>query len=36
VRANPGGPVTASAVAAALPSVVADLLGGTLEEVQRW
>lgn len=36
VHANPGGPVTASAVAAALPSVVAGFLGGTLEEVQRW
>ncbi len=36
VHANPGGPVTASAVAAALPSVVAAFLGGTLQEVQRW
>lgn len=36
VRANPGGPVTASQVAAALPGTVAALLDGTLQEVRRW
>ena len=36
VRADPGGPVTASQVAAALPGTVAAFLGGTLQEVRRW
>ncbi|RYY41288.1 MAG: bifunctional ADP-dependent NAD(P)H-hydrate dehydratase/NAD(P)H-hydrate epimerase, partial [Actinomycetales bacterium] len=36
VRANPGGPVTASQVAAALPATVAAFLDGTLVEVRRW
>ena len=36
VRANPGGPVTASQVAAALPGTVAAFLDGTLEQVRRW
>lgn len=36
VRANPGGPVTASQVAAALPAIVAAFLDGTLVEVRRW
>lgn len=35
VAANPGGPVTASDVAAALPGVVADFLGGRLSDVRR-
>ncbi|MCR4514959.1 NAD(P)H-hydrate epimerase [Aeromicrobium sp. 50.2.37] len=36
VRANPGGPVTASQVAAALPATVAAFLDGSLGEVRRW
>lgn len=36
VRANPGGPVTASQVAAALPATVAAFLDGSLREVRRW
>jgi hydroxyethylthiazole kinase-like uncharacterized protein yjeF len=36
VRANPGGPVTASDVADALPGTLAAFLDGTLEEVRRW
>lgn len=36
VRANPGGPVTAGDVAAALPSVVAAFVGGSLGEVNDW
>ncbi len=36
VRANPGGPVTAAQVAAALPGTVAAFLDGRLEEVRRW
>jgi hydroxyethylthiazole kinase-like uncharacterized protein yjeF len=36
VRANPGGPVTASQVAGALPATFAAFLDGTLEEVRRW
>ncbi|MDF1704572.1 MAG: NAD(P)H-hydrate epimerase [Aeromicrobium sp.] len=36
VRANPGGPVTATAVAAALPGVVADFLAGRLSGERDW
>ena len=36
VRANPGGPVTASGVAAALPATVAAFLDGTLDDVRDW
>ena len=36
VRANPGGPVTASAVAAALPVTIADFIAGTLGDVRDW
>jgi hydroxyethylthiazole kinase-like uncharacterized protein yjeF len=36
VRADPGGPITASGVAAALPGTVAAFLDGTLGEVRRW
>ena len=36
VRANPGGPVTASVVAAALPGTVAAFLDGSLTQVRRW
>lgn len=36
VRANPGGPVTASGVASALPAVVADFLGGRLVGERDW
>jgi len=35
VAANPGGPITASDVAAALPRVVADFLTGDLGDVRR-
>ena len=35
VAANPGGPVTASDVAATLPGVVADFLSGDLTDVRR-
>lgn len=35
VAANPGGPVAASEVAAALPAVVADFLAGGLTDVRR-
>ncbi len=36
VRANPGGPVTASDVAAALPVTIADFIAGTLDDVRDW
>lgn len=36
VRANPGGPVVASDVAAALPGTVAAFLAGSLRQVQAW
>ena len=36
VRANRGGPVTASDVAAALPGTVAAFLDGTLDDVSDW
>lgn len=36
VAANRGGPVTASAVAAAIPGVTAAFLAGRLEEVRIW
>ncbi|MFT4299427.1 MAG: NAD(P)H-hydrate dehydratase [Aeromicrobium sp.] len=36
VRANPGGPVSASGVAAALPAVVADFLAGRLSGERDW
>ncbi len=36
VRANPGGPVTASGVASSLPAVVADFLGGRLTGERDW
>lgn len=36
VRANRSGPVSASAVAAALPATVAAFLGGTLDDVRDW
>lgn len=36
VRVNPGGPVTASGVAAALPATVAAFLGGALADVRDW
>ncbi|EFQ81799.1 YjeF-like protein [Aeromicrobium marinum DSM 15272] len=36
VRANPGGPVTASGVAAAVPAVTADFLAGDLHRVRDW
>ncbi len=35
-RANARGPVTASAVAAALPATVAAFIAGTLDEVRDW
>jgi NAD(P)H-hydrate repair Nnr-like enzyme with NAD(P)H-hydrate dehydratase domain len=36
VRANRGGPVTATDVAAALPGTVAAFLDGTLADVRDW
>lgn len=36
VRANPGGPVTASDVAAALSVTIADFIAGTLDDVLDW
>ncbi|MDR7087732.1 hydroxyethylthiazole kinase-like uncharacterized protein yjeF [Aeromicrobium panaciterrae] len=36
VHANPGGPVTASDVAAALPVTIADFIAGTLDDVRDW
>lgn len=36
VRANPGGPVTATDVAGALTSTVAAFLAGTLDDVRDW
>ncbi len=36
VRANPGGPVTASDVAAALPATIAAFHDGILEDVRDW
>ncbi len=36
VRANRGGPITASDVAAALPGTVAAFLDGTLDDVRDW
>ena len=36
VRANPGGPVTASDVAAALPATIADFHNGVLDDVRDW
>ena len=36
VRANPGGPVTASGVATTLPAVVADFLAGRLTGERDW
>jgi hydroxyethylthiazole kinase-like uncharacterized protein yjeF len=36
VRANRGGPVTASEVAAALPATVTSFLDGTLDDVRDW
>lgn len=36
VRANPGGPVTASDVAAALPATIADFHNGELDCVHDW
>jgi NAD(P)H-hydrate repair Nnr-like enzyme with NAD(P)H-hydrate dehydratase domain len=36
VRANRGGPITASDVAAALPGTVASFLQGTLDDVSDW
>lgn len=36
VRANPGGPVTASAVAAALPATIAAFHNGSLDDVRDW
>ncbi|GAA1752821.1 NAD(P)H-hydrate epimerase [Aeromicrobium alkaliterrae] len=36
VRANPGGPVTATAVAAAIPAVLADFLAGRLTGERDW
>jgi hydroxyethylthiazole kinase-like uncharacterized protein yjeF len=36
VRANPGGPVTAGAVAGALPATVAAFLAGTLDDIRDW
>lgn len=36
VRANPGGPVTASAVAAALPGTLAAFHDGLLDDVRDW
>ncbi|MET1037867.1 MAG: bifunctional ADP-dependent NAD(P)H-hydrate dehydratase/NAD(P)H-hydrate epimerase [Aeromicrobium sp.] len=36
VRANPGGPVTASAVAAAVPGTIAAFRDGTLGDVRDW
>ena len=36
IRANPGGPVTAGAVADALPATVAAFLAGTLGDVRDW
>lgn len=36
LRANPGGPVTASDVAAALPVTIADFIAGTLDDVRDW
>lgn len=36
VRANPGGPVTASAVAAALPGTIAAFRDGRLDDVRDW
>jgi hydroxyethylthiazole kinase-like uncharacterized protein yjeF len=36
VHANPGGPVTASDVAAALPATIADFHNGVLDDVRDW
>lgn len=36
VRANPGGPITASMVAAEIPGVIADFMAGTLGDVRDW
>lgn len=36
VRANYGGPITASDVAAALPATIADFHNGTLDDVRDW
>ncbi|MFT4188852.1 MAG: NAD(P)H-hydrate epimerase [Aeromicrobium sp.] len=36
VRANPGGPITASQIAAELPGVIADFLSGRLSQVNDW
>ncbi len=36
VRANPGGPITASAVAAALPATIAAFRDGLLTDVRDW
>lgn len=36
VHANPGGPVTASDVADALPRTIADFIAGTLDDVRDW
>jgi hydroxyethylthiazole kinase-like uncharacterized protein yjeF len=36
VRANPGGPITASDVAAALPATIGDFHNGALDDVRDW
>lgn len=36
VRANPGGPITASMVAAEIPGVIADFIAGKLNDVRDW
>jgi len=36
VRANPGGPITASAVADAIPATIADFHNGVLNDIRDW